>query len=200
MESLTADQQAFVRRHSKIDPFWGEVEDVSILSAALLTLGINPSAPDEEMQISGEPVSFEVLPDDLQPRLEVLRSAVRAGSLETIVLEYDQFERIDACKTYVRTSDFANWCDGKGIPHNLPLRPTPQPQSKWPWGNHETKLLTDFAAAADRFWKNYDPTDMTTAPRNKDVQTWLKGRGVSDRMAEIMATILRADGIPRGPR
>ena len=34
MESLTADQQAFVRRHSKIDPFWGEVEDVSILSAA----------------------------------------------------------------------------------------------------------------------------------------------------------------------
>lgn len=200
MAALTAQQQAFVQRHSTIQPFWGEVEDVSILSAALLTLGINPSALDEEMDACGEPVSIEELPDDFLPRIEVLRSAIRAGSLHTVALNYDQHQRIDENMTRVRTSDFADWCDGKGIPHNLPMRPTPQPQSKWPWGNHETKLLKDFAAAADRFWKNYDPTDATTAPKNKDVQTWLKGRGVSDRMAEIMATILRADGLPKGPR
>ena len=29
---------------------------------------------------------------------------------------------------------------------------------------------------------------------------WLKQQGVADRTAEVMATILRADGLPTGPR
>jgi hypothetical protein len=75
-----------------------------------------------------------------------------------------------------------------------------QDSKKWPWGNHETELLRKLAAAADRFWQRYDHTDATTAPTNKQVIDWLKTKGVAQRTAEVMATILRADGLPTGPR
>lgn len=71
---------------------------------------------------------------------------------------------------------------------------------KWPWGYYETDLLRKLATAADRFWKLYDPADNTTAPTNQQVTDWLKKHGVADRTAEVMATILRADGLPTGPR
>lgn len=69
-----------------------------------------------------------------------------------------------------------------------------------PWGKHDTTLLKHLAAAADRFWTNYDPSDNTTAPKNSEIVDWLEGRGVAKRTAEAMATILRADGLPTGPR
>ncbi len=65
---------------------------------------------------------------------------------------------------------------------------------------HSTRLLEHLTAAADRFWKLYDPGDPTTAPTNETVSAWLQERGVSSRVADIMAQILRADGIPPGPR
>lgn len=74
--------------------------------------------------------------------------------------------------------------------------------NQWPWGTHETVFLRHLAAAADRFWKNVDPKDPGTAPRNQDVIEWLMKpeRGVPKRVAEIMAQILRADGLPAGRR
>ena len=71
---------------------------------------------------------------------------------------------------------------------------------KWPWGDHETELLQHLAAAAHQWWSSYDPDDPTTAPTNDEVSNWLQERGVSDRTAEIMARILRADGLKAGPR
>ena len=72
--------------------------------------------------------------------------------------------------------------------------------SGWPWGTHETKLLRELAAAAERFWMLYDSTDATTAPTNETVSKWLEDRGVSNRTAETMASILRPDGLRPGPR
>ncbi|MBP8296774.1 MAG: hypothetical protein KAX84_11745 [Burkholderiales bacterium] len=72
---------------------------------------------------------------------------------------------------------------------------------RWPWGDHETELLRSLAAAAKRFWTRYDPSDPTTAPKNEDVANWLQNeRRASARNAEIMAQILRADGLKPGPR
>lgn len=71
---------------------------------------------------------------------------------------------------------------------------------KWPWGNYETENLRRLSAAAQKFWKLYDPSDPSTAPTNKDVGEWLRAQGVSNRIADAMATILRADGLPTGPR
>lgn len=77
----------------------------------------------------------------------------------------------------------------------------PEPSGGWPWGTHHTEALGHLDAAARRFWKLYDPTDDSTAPTNKQVAEWLQTeRGLSQKMAEAMASILRADGLPTGPR
>ena len=44
-----------------------------------------------------------------------------------------------------------------------------------PWGTHDTELLRHLVSAAEKFWKNYDPTDHTTAKTNKVVSEWLVG-------------------------
>jgi hypothetical protein len=75
-----------------------------------------------------------------------------------------------------------------------------EPQ-KWPWGDHETELLRAMAAAAKRFWYNYDPEQLDTAPKSEDVKTWLMDEhGVSDNLAQAIATILRPSGLRTGPR
>lgn len=190
----------FKNRHPISSRFWCEAEDLSLRSAALLTLGIDPSALYAEIEAYGEPVSLSELPDNFLERIETLRSAVRAGSLAPLALEYDQYERVDENLTRIKTVDFVNWCNSKGIPHNLPDYDSPRCTDKWPWGNHETELLRHLAAAGVRFWKNYDPSDPTTAARNEDVVDWLKEQGVAERNAEVMATMLRANSLRPGPR
>jgi hypothetical protein len=81
-----------------------------------------------------------------------------------------------------------------------PLSRGTEVQGGWPWGSHETPLLRQLADAARQFWSTYDPDDPSTAPTNADVATYLKGKGVADRVAEVMAQILRADGLRPGPR
>jgi len=107
--------------------------------------------------------------------------------------------------TYYPRSVATIWA-AKNFPETFPFKPVEEeaPQAgvghKWPWGDYETDLLKKIAVAADRFWKNYDPSDHTTAPTNKQVIDWLITQNVSQRMAENMATILRVDGLPTGPR
>ena len=77
----------------------------------------------------------------------------------------------------------------------------PTEKAIWPWGAHETENLRHLAAAAERYWKLYNPAEPDTAPRNETVVEWLKAeRGVSDNLAKGMASILRADGLKTGPR
>lgn len=75
-----------------------------------------------------------------------------------------------------------------------------EPKGAWPWGSHQTELLGLLAAAAQKFWVNFDPEDNTTAPTNEVVAAWLVERNVSKRLADAIASILRADGLPTGPR
>jgi hypothetical protein len=72
---------------------------------------------------------------------------------------------------------------------------------RWPWGNHHTELLGHLEAAARKWWSFYEPSDSTTAPRNSDVSEWLQTeRKVSRTMADSIASMLRPDGLPTGPR
>lgn len=74
-------------------------------------------------------------------------------------------------------------------------------KSRWPWGDHHTVNLDHLEAAARRFWVGYDPSDSTTANTNSTVIEWLQTeRKVSGKMAEAIATMLRPDGLPTGPR
>lgn len=71
----------------------------------------------------------------------------------------------------------------------------------WPWGNHHTKALGHMEAAAKHWWVNHDPRDSGTAPRNQDVIDWLiNERGATEALAKSIASILRLDGLPSGPR
>jgi hypothetical protein len=104
----------------------------------------------------------------------------------------------------VRPAEFLAWAQGQGVPllRELADIPCPPPAGGWPWGSYETKLLRDLAAAAEHWWKNYDPSDPTTAPTNQQVIDWLtkEREGVTPRAAASIATILRADGLSPGPR
>ena len=74
--------------------------------------------------------------------------------------------------------------------------------SNWPWGNHHTILLGHLDAAARRYWgSKYEPSDTSTANTNATVSGWLQTeRNVSQTMADSIATMLRPDGLPTGPR
>lgn len=141
--------------------------------------------------------------------LPIVRNAAPFGG-------HDPYEVLpaNAESIVVKVADFVTWARGLAwaLPDGFP-RPNAAggypvaPEglqvgggAKWPWGDYETELLRKLATAADRFWKLYDPTDNTTAPTNQQVIEWLKQQGVADRTAEVMATILRADGLPTGPR
>lgn len=79
--------------------------------------------------------------------------------------------------------------------------PANHAEKRWPWGTHHTVLLGHLEAAAARFWTAYDPKFTKTAPTNLTVSGWLKTeRKVSGTMAIAIATMLRADKLPFGPR
>jgi hypothetical protein len=72
---------------------------------------------------------------------------------------------------------------------------------RWPWGSHHTEMLGHLEAAARRYWVNHDPADTGTAPTNAKVSDWLQTeRKVSKTMADSIASMLRLDGLPTGPR
>ncbi len=118
----------------------------------------------------------------------------------------DNGEQVTPNKQTVRHTDLKKWM----LENNIEPKPSflfggdveiNSADKRWPWGNHHTDILGHVEAAAKRFWVNYDPTDATTAPTNKDVSEWLiTERKVSQKMAESIASILRPDGLATGPR
>lgn len=76
---------------------------------------------------------------------------------------------------------------------------------RWPWGTYETELLRKLHAAVQRYWVKYDAADPSTANNSDDVVAWLRtqnvnGKPIAQRVAEIIAQIIRADGLRTGPR
>ena len=89
-----------------------------------------------------------------------------------------------------------------------PLCADPAPPGCWPWGGHHTELLGHLEAAAREFWTGYNPQNAkATAPKNESVIAWLEARNVpgqkkkvSNQMATAIASMLRPDDLPTGPR
>lgn len=72
---------------------------------------------------------------------------------------------------------------------------------RWPWGDYDTVLLGHLEAAVREFWLDYDRDRPRTAPKNEVVADWLiNERKITRNKAEAIASILRADGLPTGPR
>ena len=180
--------------------YWANLAVVDYKDACTLSRGFEPRT-----------VNAAVLPPELAAEIQ-RRQAIAAdhlgGSLPAHSTRSDRYYERDA--SGVRLTEFRAWAESLPTPFTFPdtfpraTAPAQDAQShapaRWPWGDHETELLRKLAAAAEKWWKNYDPTDATTAPTNKSVADWLKEQGIADRNAQVMATILRADNLPTGPR
>jgi hypothetical protein len=177
---------------------WNKVKQARLWQAVALACNIDPSnfqfnGPNLVRLFSRPTTEFEDL-------LSMAKANIGAGGiLKLVSLSDGGLEESE-----VKLSNFATWL--KTTPHiappEFPWQPEAMPLSNmdWPWGRHETDLLRKLAAVANRFWKNYDPSDPTTAPTNQEVIDWLREKKVATRTAEIIATILRADNLPMGPR
>lgn len=185
---------------------WGNRAVVTYVQACALSLGCKPLEVPQDLKVP------------LRRRLDVVINSLRAGTLPAWPHPLDA----DAeQKTGVNLAEFRAWGESLPTPFTFPEQ---FPQAKqvvsvvasssvprsdtntgtsakcWPWGNYETELLRHLAAAAENFWVLYDPDEPSTAPTNKQIVDWLKGQGVSERSAQAIGTILRADGLPTGPR
>jgi len=175
---------------------WATKRQLPLWVAVALACDIDPNY----FQINGERLPQEIRPypakmaDLLTAATSNLGGALRAmakgkGSLDA---------------TEVDLANFAGWLIS--VKHAWPTELSWAPAEPdfdrldWPWGRHSTELLRKLAEAADRFWRNYDPDDPSTAPTNQQVIDWLTNGGVAIRTAEVMGTILRADGLSTGPR
>lgn len=143
---------------------------------------------------------FQQLPKQFEELLIVAKGGIAAGG----ILKLNSLSEKGIEESEIAPSNFGAWA--KSIRYALPAQFPWQDNAtlplsrEWPWGRYETKLLLDLAEAAKRLWTLYDPSDPSSAPTNETVIEFLQNRGVSKRTAEVMATILRADGLPTGPR
>jgi hypothetical protein len=178
---------------------WKSVKQARLWQAVALACDLDPA----NFQLFEQPQLARLLkepPRQFEDLLGLARASIGANGVLKLISRSD--EGLE--ESEVKFTNFATWL--KSIQYPVPAQFPWQPESftlsnlDWPWGRHETHLLRKLAGAAQRFWSNYDPADPTTAPTNQQVIDWLKGEGVSERTAEIMATILRADGLPTGPR
>lgn len=139
--------------------------------------------------------------EELGIRLEIVLSNLGEG-----ISDLTPMSKGPRLMTTISLPAFGTWAATKwpDLPKDFPRlgQAVPTASSRWPWGKYETKLLLELAAAAEHFWaREYDPKSPASAPVSEDVIEWLVARKVARRrVAEIMAQILRADGLPAGPR
>lgn len=177
---------------------WGKQSHAPLWAAAAIACNIDPGY----FRIHGQPmtIGFRTYPAAMVGLLNMAKASIGASG----VLRQVQMNGADLDECEISLANFATWLNSISypVPEGFPWaqEATDFVNLNWPWGRHSTKLLRLLAEAADRFWKHYDPNDATTAPTNEEVANWLQERNVSKRTAEVMASLLRADGLPVGPR
>ncbi|MCC4117643.1 hypothetical protein LLG90_19980 [Aromatoleum toluclasticum] len=143
-------------------------------------------------------------PLDLQGMIESLTDSLDTVAKQRDMLLQDRDSLSEIAKRLIAERDGLRE-ENAGLRARL-VEQVPTGAQRWPWGSHETDLLRKLADAAE-LWRpvseggNYDPGDKSTAPTNDMVAEKLEKIGVTaSRVREIMAQILRADGLPTGPR
>lgn len=175
--------------------YWNKKQYWEIFEAGALIEGIDPRIFDSERRenqsVLGPRYAFSDFPEFQRTMHDLIRLA-RANEIRHIEdIDNPDMPMFWAVRPKKIRSLFPEaFNDQKPAIEVQTVNPT----------KHNTNLLSQLDAARVKFWDNYDPTDTTTAPRNEDVKSWLVSNGVSKTIAASMATILRADGLPTGPR
>lgn len=164
--------------------------------AVLAAIYLYVFKPDTATEVSG----------DLFRRLSILVLIILGVLFSSIATTNRQFRRIKHSQEWLVNT--THWtidrikANGLHCVSSEPgqVRTNIDPQ-KWPWGAHHTEQLGHLEAAAQKWWRNYDPGETDTAPTNDMVEDWLiNERGVTRNKAKAIASILRADGLPPGRR
>lgn len=187
---------------------WSRMRRAQLWKAVALHCDLDPDRMTHRSIKYGDNFPSESNGRLYQERIVVARQYVKDG-----IIDSDGDPDAEYDLRYVVLSDYAHWAQAL----EMPLPPEfprvlmskavkQEPAHKWPWGTHDTVMLGHLVAAANHFWKpvseggNYDPERPTTAKSNKVVAAWLFQRTNSDNISKAMATILRADNLPPGPR
>lgn len=159
--------------------------------------------------INVDPYESGFLPDDLQSDFSRYEDLLcRAIARRELAATETTTKRNE--KTWQITAQaFHAWCEAKEITYPLPqyektVSPSAVPvqplAGRWPWGDHSTRALELLADAAKQWWSTYDLGEPNTAPTNSEVVEYLIAKGASTKLAESIASILRADDLPTGRR
>ncbi len=180
---------------------WGSRNRCKLWQAVCLGCNVDPAC-FEPYGLTASEASDSVLTPvtpSIQNLLGLSKIAVASGALRTI-----RIESANLMDSEVDLSVFTGWAlsSRHRLPENYPWEPQTlvDGQYQWPWGTYQTPSLQLLARAVDRFWKNYDPQDPSTAPTNAMVSNWLEEKGMPKRTAEVVATMLRATDLPMGRR
>jgi hypothetical protein len=181
-----------VALHSNLDPdllhrHWDEYQPGQLWPHAEYEIAVDESlvaALRANLSRAGAAVEMYELPTV---------PAMPAGSRVPSRFLFDDF---DLCT--VKFSDFHAWATRVHLPvvTGWPSRST---NGRWPWGAHTTSRLECLANAA-QLWRDYVPGNDSTAPKNETVEQHLQKLGVGKVASEVMASMLRADGVRKGPR
>lgn len=195
MDSLDQDRLNAIFQHKRPPPQWAHWKHqttATLSEAAALLFDIDPGS-----------LSVAFLPELPEGHSRVIDMAL-FGHPQNGLIVLRRFNQAQPDDSPVDLAKFGAWAQARGyaLPPDFPRDVSEETirDTGWPWGSHSTHLLEKMAQAASRFWSRYDPGDPTTAPTNEQVSAWLVANGVSERTAGYMATILRADGLPTGPR
>lgn len=178
---------------------WRQIPEADVHAAVALSVDLEPD----------DTLEYDRAPDLFEERIQIAWSCAEAGTLPTVRRKPVRRHLTGAMgQTWVvNLAEFGAWAGKQDwlLPESFPRLPAtsaPVPSTQagpWPWGSHDTKLLQELAAAARHWWTNYVPGKPATAPTSEEVAEWLQARGVAQRVSEIMAQILRADGLRAGP-
>jgi hypothetical protein len=188
---------------------WITKPTAKVWEAVALHCYINPASTSPSLLQSGGEVKRRTAVWFYRWRLITALQYVESEMMDTLTYEDDLCERQVGFDDYVKWAKYLDYPLPKKFPRQKPIPLIGKGGSlshrKWPWGSHETDLLRVLAEAGE-LWRPvdegglYDPYDPTTAPTNEQMVLWLKKYGVSGKVSDAIATILRADSFPYGPR
>ncbi len=195
----TPENPSYQRLRPPVWDDWKSIEKVRLWQAVALICNLDPNQYTQfDLPYLSRPF-FDPPPHNFEELLILAKSAVGSGPLKLSSISEQGLDESE-----INLSSFGAWAKSVGykIPSEFPWHEEEfrTMNHEWPWGSYETELLRKLAAAANRFWKLYDPSDPTTAPTSEDVTDWLMKQGVAERNARVMATILRSDNLRPGPR
>ena len=153
---------------------------------------------------------------------EMLVHAIRQGELRARVVsegyyehyclitgedggEWKVVEPISETGTLIERDELLRWLRLREIEADFFSSSTSEPhpqngQRQWPWGAYTTKGLEILADAVRLFWADFDPEAPDDAPTNEQVIEYLTRRGMSERVAQAVASLIRHEKAPVGRR